>query len=97
MAKYIKHGVKRQHQIIDGILPILEDIAKIEGVKKVVPAVISYSPKRSINEPGIRFQRETISGFKLSAHGKGAIQDIYVVIDGEKKVEIENKLKGICR
>lgn len=97
MAKYIKHGVKRQHQIIDGILPILENIAKIEGVKKVVPAVISYSPKRSINGPEMRFQRETISGFKLSAHGKGTIQDIYVIIDGEKKVEIENKLKEICR
>lgn len=27
--KYIRHGVKRKHNIIGGILPILEQIARI--------------------------------------------------------------------
>ena len=33
MAKfrYIKRGVKRQHQVIEGVLPILEEIAKVDG------------------------------------------------------------------
>ncbi len=77
--KYIKKGVKRQHHIIEGILPILEDIAKIDGVRKVTPSVISYSPGRCISQPKIKFQKETISGFKLIAHSKGAIQEIFVV------------------
>lgn len=94
--KYVKYGVKRKHNIIDGILPVLEQIAKIEGVKKVVPASISYSPKRHIGQPQIKFQRNMVSGFKLLAHGKGAIQEIYITINGEKKEEIEAKLKEIC-
>lgn len=91
--KYIKRGVKRQHEIIKDILPILEDIADIEGVRKVVPARISYSPKRGINQPEIKFQRETPSGFKLMAHSKGAIQEIFVVVEGSKRNEVKKKLK----
>ena len=64
MAKYIKRGVKRKHDIIQDILPLLEHIAQIDGIKKVVPANISYSPTRGIEKPIIRFQRDTISGFK---------------------------------
>ena len=82
MAKYIKRGVKRKHCVIQDILPLLESIAKIEGIKKVVPAKISYSPNRGIAQPTIKFQRDTISGFKLIAHGRGAIQEIFVAVDG---------------
>lgn len=83
--KYIKRGVKRRHQIIDGILDMLEEMAKIDGVKKVIPAKISYSPKRCIIQPKIKFQMETVSGFKLMAHSKGAIQEIFVVVElGER-------------
>lgn len=61
-----------------------------------MPASISYSPKRHIDQPEIKFQRETVPGFKLLAHGKGAIQEIYITVDGTKKKEIEIKLKEIC-
>lgn len=67
-TKYTKHGVKRQHQIIDGILPLLEKISKIDGIKKVNPGRISYSPKRGISQPTLKVQRQTITGFKLIAH-----------------------------
>lgn len=95
--KYIKRGIKRKHNIIEDILPVLERIAQIEGVKKVTPAKISYSPARNIGRSGphVRFQRETVSGFKLLAHGRGSIQEIFVVVDGSKKKEIENKLKEV--
>lgn len=92
MGKYIKRGVKRQHDIIDGILPILEKIAKIDGVKKVIPAKIFYSPNRSIRQT-LKIQREIVSGFKLMAHSKGAIQEIFIAIDKTKKDKIENELK----
>lgn len=92
-SKYIKRGVKRQHQIIEGILPLLEKISKIEGVKKVTPSVISYSPKRCIQQPILKFQRETMSGFKLLAHSKGCIQDIFIVVEGPKRIEVWNELK----
>lgn len=92
LSKYIKRGVKRQHQIIEGILDILEEIAKIDGVKKVIPAKISYSPTRGISGPIMKLQRETVSGFKLMAHNKGAVQEIFIVIDGTKKKDVENRM-----
>jgi hypothetical protein len=95
MAKYIKRGVKRKHSIIQDILPLLERIAKIEGIKKVIPAKISYSSNRRITQPIIKFQRETVSGFKLMAHSKGAIQEIFVIVDETKKKDVEDKLNGI--
>lgn len=93
MTKYIKRGVKRRHNIIQDILPLLEQIAKIEGIKKVVPAKISYSPTRGIEQPTIKFQRDTIFGFKLLAHGRGAIQEIFIIVDSSKKKEVENNIK----
>ncbi len=93
MAKYIKKRVKRKHNIIQDILPLLEQVAKIEGIKKVIPAKISYSPTRGIIQPKIKFQRETISGFKLMAHGRGAIQEIFIAIDGSKKKDVVCKLR----
>lgn len=92
-SKYVKRGVKRKHNIIQDILPLLEQIVKIEGIKKVIPAKISYSPTRGISQPIIRFQRETIPGFKLIAHSRGAIQEIFVVVDGSKKNDIGYKLR----
>lgn len=93
MHKYVKRHVKRRHDIINGILPLLEQIAKIEGIKKIVPAKISYSPTRGISQPKIKFQRETMSGFKLIAHGRGAVQEIFVAVDGSKKNDVGYKLR----
>lgn len=94
-GKHIKHGVKRQHNIIEGALLHLEQIAKIDGVKKVIPAVISYKRSRKIDKLRIKIQRElpNNSGFKLLIHNKGAIQEIFVVVIGSKKNEVNDKLK----
>jgi hypothetical protein len=92
-SKYIKRGVKRKHNILQDILPLLEQIGKIEGIKKVVPAKISYSPTRGISQPKIKFQRETLSGFKLLAHGRGAVQEIFIAVDGSKKNDVWYKLR----
>lgn len=93
--KYVKHGVKRQHGIIEGVLPLLEQISAIEGVEKVIPASIFHSSVRCINQPELRFQRETRSGFKLLAHSKRSIQEIFVVVEKSKKEEVKHKLN--CR
>lgn len=95
MAKYIKRGVKRKHAIIQDILPLLEQIAKIDGIKKVIPTKISYSPTRGIDQPKIKLQRETISGFKLIAHSRGAVQEIFIVIDGSVRANIRKELERI--
>jgi len=97
--KYVKHGVKVQHSIIEGVLPILEEIAAVDGVKKVIPAiisVISYNPKE-IKKPVIKIQRETISGFKLLAHSRGSVQEIFIVVKKENRSDVKNKIESMIK
>ena len=91
--RYVKHGVKREHGIIEGILPLLEQISKLEGVEKVIPALIYRSSVRRSKQPELRLQRETPSGFKLLAHSKRSIQEIFIVVERTKKEEVKHKLK----
>lgn len=91
--RYIRHGIKRKHGIIEGVLPLLERISAIEGVEKVVPALISHSTARGTKQPELRFQRDTPSGFKLLAHSKRSIQEIFVVVTESKKEEVKNELE----
>jgi hypothetical protein len=93
--KYVKHGVKRKHGIIADVLPTLEEIAGIDGVKKVVPGRISYSPRRGIKEAKIKYQREIISGFKLLARSRGSVQEIFVVVENSKRDDVRQTLKGL--
>ena len=90
--KYVRHGIKREHRIIEGILPLLERISDMDGVAKVIPALISHSPVRGTGQPELRFQRETPSGFKLLAHSKRSIQEIFIVVEQSKKEEVKDKL-----
>ena len=90
--KHVKHNVKRQHHIIKDILELLESIAQIDGVKKVIPAVINYSPKRSIKQPFIKVSRDTKTGIKVLAHSKGGVQEVFIICDADK---IENIKKII--
>ncbi len=88
----MRHGIKREHRIIEGILPLLERISDMEGVAKVIPALISHSQVRGTGQPELQFQRETPSGFKLLAHSKRSIQEIFIVVEQSKKEEVKDKL-----
>ena len=77
---------------MDGILPLLEQISDMDGVAKVIPAMISHSQVRGTRPPELRFQRETPSGFKLLAHSKRSIQEIFVVVEQSKKEDVKDKL-----
>jgi len=41
----------------------------------------------------LRFQRDTPSGFKLLAHSKRSIQEIFVVVTESKKEEVKNEVE----
>lgn len=98
-GKHVRRGVKVQHSIIEGVLPILEEIAAINGVKKVIPAIISvitYNPKE-IKKPVIKIQRETISGFKLLAHSRGRVQEIFIVVKKENRSDVKKKIEVMIK
>ena len=84
--KHRKDGVKREHGIAAGVLPILERIAEHPGVAAVIPGRIRVTQS---NTPGlkIRLQARTVSGFKLGARSASLAQEVFVVTNRPDEVE----------
>ncbi|ASJ13330.1 DUF2103 domain-containing protein [Thermococcus thioreducens] len=95
MPKHFKRGVKREHHFLKGIERPLEEIARIPGVKKVIPGRIYASDSRGFE---IKVSRETTTGLKLIAKSDGSVQDVFLVVDKANRErvwrEIEKKMRG---
>ena len=98
MAKRLK-TIKKDHTILKGILPLLEDITKISDVKRIIPGVISRGGKIKTNQPTafLKVQRETPSGLKLLAHTDEGIQEIFLIIPKEKRKDVHNKISDTIK
>ena len=71
-------GVKREHSIIAGLLPILERIAAQPAVSSVIPGRIAVT-RAAVPTLQIRLGPATMTGFKLSARRGTTSQEIFVV------------------
>jgi len=76
--RYRIKGVKREHSVIVGLLPILEKIAAHPTVEGVIPGRITVTRG---NAPSLqlRLGPPTISGFKLTARRLSTAQEVFVV------------------
>lgn len=79
-------GVKREHDIIEGLLPLLEKIAAHPAVDAVIPGRIRVTQS---NAPGLRLrlQARTVSGLKLGARAQSLAQEVFVVTNRPDLVE----------
>lgn len=77
MSRYRVNKVKRMHSIVEGVLPLLEEIAAHPAVSQVTPGRINQ--KRRGTDRRLAFQYLTDSGFKLMAHTPQAVQEVFVV------------------
>lgn len=94
MKKHRSHGVKREHGIVEDLLPILERIADHPLVSAVIPGRIRVTPARV---PGLklRLQARTVSGFKLGARSRSLAQEVFVVTASPEQVEQALVAEGI--
>ena len=90
MPKHIKKGVKLEHHLLKGILPALEEIAEIKGVKKVIPGRIYASDSRGFE---IKVVRETLTGLKLLAKSDGSVQEIFLVVDKKDRKRVSEEIE----
>jgi hypothetical protein len=92
MPKHIKKGVKLEHHLLKGILPALEEIAGIKGVKKVIPGRIYASDSRGFE---IKVTRETHAGLKLVAKSDGSVQEVFLVVDKADRERVKMEIEKI--
>ena len=77
-ARHRAKGVKREHRIIKGLLPVLEHIAAHPAVTAVIPGRIKVT-QSTIAQVQLRLQTRTISGLKLGAWSRRSAQEVFVV------------------
>ncbi|HHW55743.1 MAG: DUF2103 domain-containing protein [bacterium] len=75
--KYRKQKVKREHHLLPGLAPILEEIASHPAVKSIIPARINSAVRGS----GVQlfWKYKTPTGIKLLAKSGGGVQEIFIV------------------
>lgn len=71
-------GVKREHGIIAGLLPVLERIAASPAVDSVTPGRIRVT-RAATQSLELRFGTVTISGLKLTARRGTTAQEVFLV------------------
>ena len=91
--KHRRDGVKREHGIAAGVLPILERIAARPGVDAVIPGRIRVT-QRHIGLK-IRLQARTVTGFKLGARSASLAQEVFVVTRTPAEVESDLIAAGL--
>jgi hypothetical protein len=95
--RYRSHGVKREHKIIGGLLPILERIAALPGVDSVIPGRIRPTDTMSVPGVRLRIQTPTMTGLKLGARSARASQEVFVVTDAPGEVADRLRREGLVQ
>ena len=94
MPKHFKKGVKREHRFLKGLEKPLEEMARISGVKKVIPGRIYASDSRGFE---IRVSRETKTGLKLIAKSDGSVQEVFLVVDKADRERVRGEIEKMAR
>lgn len=76
--RYRSKGVKREHSIIAGLLPLLERIAAHPAVSGITPGRIEVTRGASPRLE-LRYGTPTISGMKLAARRGRTVQEVFIV------------------
>ncbi|HEX5414564.1 MAG TPA: DUF2103 domain-containing protein [Chloroflexota bacterium] len=85
--KHRVKGVKREHSVIVGLLPLLERIAAHPTVEGVIPGRITVTRGNAPNLQ-LRLGPRTISGLKLNARRLSTAQEVFLVTkEPEKTLE----------
>ena len=84
-GKYRSKKIKREHDIIDDITELLEEISTLKMVKSIIPGVINRRKGSGI-QPCLRVKYNTQSGIKLLAKNSSSIQEIFLVTDHPEEV-----------
>ncbi|MCK8826508.1 DUF2103 domain-containing protein [Natroniella acetigena] len=78
--KYRANKIKREHTIIEDILPLLENLSKLTIVKSIIPGRINRRGGSGI-PPHLKLKYNTPSGIKVLAKNSSSIQEVFVVTD----------------
>lgn len=91
--KYRSNKIKKEHTIIEDILPLLESISVFPEIKSIIPGRINQRSSSGGLKAYLQIKYNTNSGLKLLAKNSSSVQEVFVVTkDTEKTIKrLENK------
>lgn len=81
--RHRQNKVKREHTIIEGLLPLLQRAGELDEVTSITPGRIS--PRARSGATGLFFQYKTDTGLKLIGRSNTAVQEVFVVTDDPER------------
>ncbi len=78
--KYRIDKIKQEHTIIEDVLPLLENVAKLSSVKSIIPGRINRRGGSGV-PPHLKLKYNTPSGIKILAKNSSSVQEVFVVTD----------------
>jgi hypothetical protein len=92
--KYRSNKIKKEHTIIEDILPLLESISNFPEIKSIIPGRINQRSSSSGQKAYLQIKYNTSSGLKLLAKNSSSVQEVFVVTtDTETTVKRLKKLE----
>ena len=82
--KYRSDKIKKEHTIIEDILPLLEEVSASPLVKSVIPGRINQRSGSGM-QPYLQLKYNTPSGIKLIGKNSASLQEVFVVTDHPEK------------
>ncbi|MGM0471938.1 MAG: DUF2103 domain-containing protein [Bacillota bacterium] len=79
-GKYRINKIKQEHTIIEDILPLLENLAKLKVIKSIIPGRINQRGGSGM-KPYLQLKYNTPTGIKILAKTSSSIQEVFVVTD----------------
>jgi len=79
-GKYRTNKIKREHTIIEDILPLLLEVSELKSIKSIIPGRINRRSGSGI-QPYLQLKYNTDSGIKMLAKNSSSLQEIFVVTD----------------
>lgn len=89
--KYFKWKIKKEHNILDEFKDFLEQIEKIQEIKKIIPWRISRKQSWSSLEK-ISFSYFTISWMKLNLKKGSTAQEVFIVCNKDYQEIVKEKV-----
>ncbi len=95
-GKYRVEKIKKEHTIIEGILPLLQDVARITYVKSIIPGRINRRSGSGM-PPQLQLKYNTPSGIKILGKNSKSVQEVFVVTDNAERTITILKAKKMVK
>lgn len=77
--KYRNNKIKKEHTIIEDILPLLENISIFPEIKSIIPGRINQRNSKNGLTAYLKIKYNTSSGLKLLAKNSSSVQEVFIV------------------